>query len=75
MLAEKLPDEGILAPHDELDAPVVVTVWGARLALDGADDPRLDLFIDEYGDGHTSPEAMSSCVGGVEELENPGTNV
>lgn len=75
VLAEKLPDEGILAPHDELDAPVVVTVWGAQLELDGADDPRLDLFIDEYGDGHTSPEAMASCVGGVEQLENPGTNV
>ena len=40
-LAELLPQNGIMAPYPGLDSPVVVTVWGRQLALDGADDPRL----------------------------------
>jgi hypothetical protein len=73
-LADKLPEKGLLSPYDGQDAPVVVTVWGAQLALDGPDDPRLDLFIDEYSDGHTSPEPDVTCQGGVEEFEDSGGN-
>ena len=48
-----------------LPAPVVVTVWNAQLDLKGADDPRLPIFLDFYGDGHTGPEAaFASCKGG-----------
>jgi Protein of unknown function (DUF3105) len=67
-LAGKLPEKGILSPYDDQDAPVVVTVWGAQLALDGPDDSRLDLFIDEYSDGHTAPEPQVTCQGGVERF-------
>ena len=63
-LADQLPAEGILSPYPGQEAPVEVTVWGAQLELDGADDERLDLFLEEYGDGHTSPEPMASCQGG-----------
>ena len=69
-LAGKLPEEGILSPDDEQEAPVVVTVWGAQLELTGPDDPRLDLFIEEYADGHTSPEAFAPCAGGIEAFED-----
>ena len=72
-LASKLPEKGILSPFEDQDAPVVATVWGAQLELDGPDDPRLDLFIREYGDGHTAPEPTAACVGGVREFEGgPG---
>jgi hypothetical protein len=64
-LAEQLPDNGIMSPRDGLPSPVVVTVWGAQLRLDGADDRRLGLFIEEYGDGHTAPEYGVSCQGGT----------
>lgn len=64
-LADVLPDKGILSPYDDLPAPVVVTVWDHQLRLDGADDPRLALFLEEYGDSHTAPEPMASCEGGV----------
>jgi hypothetical protein len=64
-LADLLPDNGIMSPYDGLPAPVVVTVWGVQLQLDGADDPRLELFIEEYGDGATSPEPFASCEGGL----------
>jgi hypothetical protein len=73
-LADKLPEKGLLSPYDDQDAPVVVTVWGAQLALDGPDDSRLDLFIDEYSDGHTSPEPEVTCLSGVEEFEDSGGN-
>jgi hypothetical protein len=65
-LAERLPEEGILSPYDGLPGPVVVTVWGRQLVLSGADDERLGLFLDEYGDGHTAPEPFASCRGGVD---------
>ncbi|WP_210503792.1 DUF3105 domain-containing protein [Nocardioides xinjiangensis] len=77
-LAEQLPDNGIMSPRDGLPSPVVVTVWDAQLRLDGADDARLGLFLEEYGDGHTAPELGVSCRGGTPdpqgELPGQGTN-
>ena len=77
-LAEQLPDNGILSPREGLPAPVVVTVWGAQLQLDGADDQRLALFLEEYGDGHTAPEFGVGCQGGTSDptgaLPEPSTN-
>lgn len=64
-LARLLPDEGILSPYPGLPAPVVVTVWNRQLRLTGADDPRLALFVEEFGDGATSPEPFASCRGGL----------
>ena len=72
-LAGKLPEEGILSPYEEQEAPIVVTVWGAQLELTGPDDPRLDLFVEEYGDGHTSPESFAPCAGGIEAFEDGDT--
>lgn len=76
-LAAALPQNGILSPYDGLPAPVVVTVWGRQLELTGADDPRLGLFIEEFGDGVTAPEPFASCAGGVTDPggELPGSNV
>jgi hypothetical protein len=55
----------MLSPYPGLPAPVVVTVWNAQLDLKGADDTRLPIFLDFYGDGHTGPEAaFASCEGG-----------
>ena len=70
-LEEQLPAEGYLSPYPGQPAPVIATVWERQLHLDGADDERLGLFIEEYGDGHTSPEPFASCEGG-EEVTEPG---
>lgn len=56
----------MLSPYPGLPAPVVVTVWNAQLDLKGADDPRLPVFIQEYGDEHTAPEPLSTCGGGAQ---------
>jgi hypothetical protein len=64
-LAAQLPANGIMSPYPDQDAPVVVTVWGAQLDLVGPDDPRLALFLTEYGGGGTAPETFGSCAGGT----------
>jgi hypothetical protein len=73
-LADALPQNGILSPYDDLRAPVVVTVWGRQLDLTGADDPRLELFIEEFSEGVTAPEPFASCTGGatLEQLAELG---
>ena len=68
-LEDVLPDDGIMSPYPDLPAPVVITVWGAQLRLSGPHDPRLPLFIDEFGDGGTAPEAMASCEGGTTDRQ------
>ena len=69
-------EHGTLSPYDDLGSPVVVTVWGRQLALDGADDPRLPLFIDTYEGGETAPEPFASCAGGVTSPSGqPGSSV
>ncbi|MCW2768400.1 MAG: hypothetical protein JWO11_4359, partial [Nocardioides sp.] len=71
-MAAKLGHNSIVSPYDGLSSPVVVTVWGRQLELDGSDDPRLGLFLAEYGDGHTSPEPFASCAGGTENPDGGG---
>lgn len=63
-LADQLPENGIMSPYDGLPSAAVVTVWGAQLSLDRARDPRLGLFLEAYGDGHTAPEPGVTCEGG-----------
>lgn len=79
LLADALPDNGIMSPREGLPAPVVVTVWGAQLALDRANDGRLALFLAEYGDGHTAPEVGVTCHGGTPDpsgaVTQPGVGV
>lgn len=67
-LADQLPQNGIMSPYDDLPAPVVITVWERQLYLTGADDPRIPLFIEEFDDGVTAPEAFASCAGGTAAL-------
>jgi hypothetical protein len=69
-LAGHLPDNGIMSPYGDQEAPVVITAWGRQLDLVGPDDPRIALFIAEYGAGETAPESFASCAGGTTD---PGT--
>lgn len=76
-LEEQLPDNGILSPYPDQEAPVVITSWGRQLELLGPDDPRIALFIAEYGAGETAPEPFASCNGGLTDPEGSraGTDV
>lgn len=68
-LADQLPANGLLSPYPEQAAPVVITVWGRQLELTGPDDPRIPLFVAEYGAGDTAPEPYASCNGGVDPAD------
>ncbi|HWJ11167.1 MAG TPA: DUF3105 domain-containing protein [Nocardioides sp.] len=68
-LADQLPANGLLSPYPDQAAPVVITVWGRQLELLGPDDPRIALFIAEYGAGDTAPEPSASCNGGLDPAD------
>lgn len=72
-LADQVPDNGIMSPYPDQEAPVVITVWGRQLALVGPDDPRIALFVAEFGAGDTAPEPFASCHGGVDPADLPAT--
>lgn len=56
-------DRVILSPYPDLDeGEVVVSSWGRQLHLDGADDPRLEAFLDAYVDSPDAPEPGASCA-------------
>jgi hypothetical protein len=58
-------DYVIVAPYPGLDAPVVATAWRNQIELEGADDPRLREFVDEFRNTTTAPLSGNRCEGGV----------
>jgi len=44
---------------------VVASAWGARLELDGVDDPRLAEFLEFFRQGPQTPEPGAPCTSGV----------
>lgn len=56
----------LLSPYPGLDVPVVASSWNHQIRLDGADDPRLPAFIEEYRNNPaTTPEFGASCFGAI----------
>lgn len=55
----------MVAPYPGLKAPVVATSWRNQIELDGADDPRLRQFVDQFRNTTTAPLSGNRCVGGV----------
>ncbi|NYF98391.1 DUF3105 domain-containing protein [Janibacter cremeus] len=67
-LEQALPDTyTLLSPYEgEMPSKVVASAWGHQLALESADDPRLQGFIKEYRQGPQTPEPGAACTGGVD---------
>lgn len=57
----------LLSPYPEQTAPVVATAWRNQLRLDGAGDPRLDQFVEQFRVSQTAPLSGNGCGGGVGE--------
>jgi hypothetical protein len=55
----------LLSPYEGIKSPVVATAWGKQLALPGADDPRLEVFLRTYLQGDQTPEPGAPCTGGT----------
>jgi hypothetical protein len=55
----------LVSPYPDLDSPVVASAWGKQLALESAEDPALERFIQVYVQGPQTPEPGAPCSGGV----------
>ena len=57
----------LVSPFEDLPSPVVASAWAVQLELDGADDPRLEAFVEFYAEGPQTPELGAPCLGGTSE--------
>jgi hypothetical protein len=55
----------LVSPYPGQDAPVIVTSWRVQLELNGANDPRLRQFVDQFRISELSPLSGNRCTGGV----------
>jgi hypothetical protein len=55
----------IVSPYPNQPAPVIATAWRNQTYLDGASDPRLREFVDEFRISELAPLSGNRCVGGV----------
>ncbi len=53
--------EVIVSPFPGQPAPVMATAWERQIELSGADDPRLEQFIEAFRDAPSSPEPFATC--------------
>jgi hypothetical protein len=54
---------GLLSPIPDQESPIMLTAWGRQLAVDSADDGRVEDFFDTYKSGPQTPERGAACVG------------
>ena len=57
-----LGDGVIVAPNPALDAPVVLTAWGAMLTIPFADSAQITEFVNQYGGRGPSPRDCPATV-------------
>ena len=55
----------IVSPYEGLESPVVLTAWGTQLAVDSADDPKVEQFLNKYVQGPQTLEPGAACSGGT----------
>ena len=55
----------VLSPYEGLPSPVVLSAWNNQLAVDGADDERIDAFLAKFVQGAQTPEPGALCSNGV----------
>ncbi len=59
----------IVSPYPGQDAPVIATSWRVQLELEGADDPRLEQFVDGFRRSEIAPLSGNRCTLGVGDPE------
>jgi len=59
----------LVSPYSGLSAPVVATAWRNQLELEGANDPRLRQFVDQFRILETAPLSGNKCFNGNGEPE------
>lgn len=56
----------VVSPFPGLESPVVISAWGAQVALDGVSDPRMQQFVDKYWQSPDAPEPGAACTGAID---------
>jgi len=66
-LKDAVADESytVLSPYEALPSPIVLSAWNNQLAVDTADDPRIDAFLARFVQGAQTPEPGALCSQGV----------
>ena len=59
----------IVSPYPGQDAPVTVSSWRVQLKLNGASDPRLEQFVEEFKASELAPLSGNRCTLGVGDPE------
>jgi hypothetical protein len=55
----------IVSPYPGQETPVIATSWRVQLELNGANDPRLERFVNEFKNSELAPLSGNRCVLGV----------
>ncbi|WP_447924972.1 DUF3105 domain-containing protein [Georgenia muralis] len=55
----------LVSPYEGMEAPIVLSAWGAQLSVDDPDDPRVEPFLARYLQGEQTPEPGAVCFSGV----------
>ena len=63
-VAIRVGDGVIVAPHDTLPSPIVVTAWGRMMRMSLVDSGRITSFVEQYGGRGPSP---GTCPASVDE--------
>ena len=59
----------LVSPYEDALSPVVAVAWGASLAVESADDPRLALFLRRYAGGAQGGERGAPCTSAASALD------
>jgi hypothetical protein len=55
----------LVSPYPGQDSPVIATSWRIQLELNGADDPRLRRFVNQFRISELAPLSGNRCTLGV----------
>ena len=58
-------DYRMMSPFADQDSPIKAQAWGRSVAVDSADDPRLEEFLEQFTNGPQTPERGATCSGGT----------
>lgn len=56
----------LMSPYPGQAGAIMLSAWGKRLTVNGADDPRVNEFFTKYVQGPQTPEPGAACTGGLD---------
>ncbi|MFE9697944.1 DUF3105 domain-containing protein [Streptomyces sp. NPDC006270] len=55
----------LMSPYAGQEGAIMLSAWGKQVAVDSADDERVDRFFAQYVQGAQTPEPGAPCTGGL----------